>query len=972
MKKPYNCSLLFFLWFLPLMMSAQKNKVPYMLELQIVDYITSADIDGEVQVTLLNKDSVEVAKGEIHTVWKKDHDETYYRIPVDSSGNYILQCESADYHTLYQPIMVKLYKHKHIVALGKVRMKRKLNSEKAINLNGVEVVATKIKFYFNKDTLVYNAEPFVTQKGFVLNDILKKMPGIELRDDGNIYSNGEKVKALLLNGKDFFQNDRKTLLENLPAYIVKDVRIYNKKKDSLSVLSREREFEGLVMDVKLKKDYNINNMGNLDLGGGTDKRYYDKLFDMKFNNLYRLSAYAAMNNADKDEDINDSEYSFNKDSGYGDNKHSKAGLNYNADHSQGKYSVNGDVKLDYSDKDMDYKNNTQLFSTEGDVFTRSSKLNRVYNLNFSTSHEFNLWENTPYSIIIKPSFSHQRVSSNETAVKATFLTDTDRMLGNNWLDSLTDISLCQALRQYGVDRQIERTDMKGNVTEAKINVQKTIDFPHSDNKLTLSTELSYRNADTKTFLQNNIDYLSTTPSDHKWTYYYQNAKGINWNMREDASYVFKFSENNTLTAKLAYQHESDDTENPIYALHWIDGWSYLSPPFGSLPTPDVLSGVTDVANSNKYYQQNNNLTLNLEYEYIIKRSRENAEDSETSFFISTPVNFKHSRLHFTQNLTDVTLIRSMNTPDVDMSVVHNINGGEGLNWQISYKTTHEMPLLASMIDIHNDTNPLYITHGNSSLKNTVNHTVSFMAYWRKRLKWNHMLGATYKVMKDAIAQAMLFDKNTGVWNITPLNVNGNRSFSLLVLSTYYLPHSWTLRNNITTVWLNIANYSGMNMAEYAEKNLSHYQSISEELTIEKMSANTKYGGSLTAYVDYNHTTSGRANFVPLNNYDYGLKCRAHVEMPWNIRLDTDLTTVSRHGYSFSNINKSEYIWNANLEKSFSESITLKLEGSDILNQRSMVQRQVTAQMRSEDIYNHLKRYAMLHLIWKFSKTKKNK
>ena len=91
-------------------------------------------------------------------------------------------------------------------------------------LGEVQVNATKVKFYMNEDTLVYNADAFELSEGSMLDALIEQLPGVELKDDGRIYVNGRFVESLLLNGKDFFKGDNLIMLENLPSYMVKNIQ----------------------------------------------------------------------------------------------------------------------------------------------------------------------------------------------------------------------------------------------------------------------------------------------------------------------------------------------------------------------------------------------------------------------------------------------------------------------------------------------------------------------------------------------------------------------------------------------------------------------------------------------------------------------------------------------------------------------------------------------------------------------------
>ena len=226
---------------------------------------------------------------------------------------------------------------------GGEAVKRNSISE-GVDLDEVVVEATKLKFYFDGDTMVYNADAFDLKEGAVLNDLLKQLPGIEI-DGTTIYSNGKRVDALLLNGKDFFNKDRETILENLPHYMLSKVKVYDKTPDSTSLYRREREYHGLVMDVRLKKKYESTWLGNATAGYGTSNRYFGSIFGLTFNDHSRISAFLITNNT------NARGYSTGEDiqtytSGMGDEDITRFEVNFNFDHPKGLYYGAGSGSID--------------------------------------------------------------------------------------------------------------------------------------------------------------------------------------------------------------------------------------------------------------------------------------------------------------------------------------------------------------------------------------------------------------------------------------------------------------------------------------------------------------------------------------------------------------------------------------------------------------------------------------------------
>ncbi len=162
-------------------------------------------------------------------------------------------------------------------------------------LGEVVVTASKVKFYNKGDTIVFNADAFELAEGSMLDALIKQLPGVELKEGGQIYVNGEFVENLLLNGKDFFKGKNELMLDNLGAYTVKNVEVY-KRSPEMQQWSGDKARQQLVMDVKLKKEYNIGWIMNFEAGLGTSERYMARAFVNRFTANSRLSFIGNLNN----------------------------------------------------------------------------------------------------------------------------------------------------------------------------------------------------------------------------------------------------------------------------------------------------------------------------------------------------------------------------------------------------------------------------------------------------------------------------------------------------------------------------------------------------------------------------------------------------------------------------------------------------------------------------------------------------
>lgn len=110
---------------------------------------------------------------------------------------------------------------------------KKKNKEYNAELNEVVVKATRVQMYYKGDTIVFDASAFVIPEGSMLDALVQQMPGATMDEYGNISINGKHVDYLMLNGKDFFKGKNKLMLENLPYYTIKDIKVYDKEKMKL-------------------------------------------------------------------------------------------------------------------------------------------------------------------------------------------------------------------------------------------------------------------------------------------------------------------------------------------------------------------------------------------------------------------------------------------------------------------------------------------------------------------------------------------------------------------------------------------------------------------------------------------------------------------------------------------------------------------------------------------------------------------
>ncbi len=208
-------------------------------------------IDG-VQVELLDKDSVLLQRQQ----WSlEDRTESSFTMDALRGGTYIIRVSHPEYSSLTKKFTVRSSKREKRYSIGPLKLRRLPMNSQA--LDEVVIKATKIKFFTRGDTVIYNANAFNLAEGSMLDAMISQLPGARLERNGQLFVNGKKVESLLLNGKDFFKGDHSVLLDNLPAYTIEDIKVYNRLSELSQRLGQKVDDGDLVMDINLKKQYQV-------------------------------------------------------------------------------------------------------------------------------------------------------------------------------------------------------------------------------------------------------------------------------------------------------------------------------------------------------------------------------------------------------------------------------------------------------------------------------------------------------------------------------------------------------------------------------------------------------------------------------------------------------------------------------------------------------------------------------------------
>ena len=327
-------------------------------------------------------------------------------IEAPSNGTYRLKISSVGYQSIEREVILRRYQNQE---LGRLLM-----SPESIMLKEAVVTGRAAQVVVRKDTLVFNPEAIRTPEGSAIEELIKRMPGAEVDEDGNITINGKEVKKILLDGKEFMLGDIETAIKNLPINIIQNVKFYDQSSDQARITGIEDGEKETVLDFTVKKGMNRGYMTNLDIAGGTQHRYASRGMGSSFTDKTRIMLMGNMNNKEEN-------------AGWWNNRglnaSKMAGMNLNYD--DGK-KIKADLSIRYNHRDGDNANeNTSenFYSEEYRTFSNSNSKNLTRSNNWNGNMRLEWKPDTLTTILMRANGSYGTNDGRQTSLSATFSDD---------------------------------------------------------------------------------------------------------------------------------------------------------------------------------------------------------------------------------------------------------------------------------------------------------------------------------------------------------------------------------------------------------------------------------------------------------------------------------------------------------------------------------------------------------------------
>jgi len=803
----------------------------------------------------------------------------------------------------------------------------------AKSLDEVLVIAERPPVLVKKDTIEFNASAFKTLPNALVEDLLKKLPGVQVDKDGNIAVNGKPVNRILVDGKVFFGDDPKMATRNLPANVIDKVQVTDDKEELLRNGDDNVNNVGKVVNITLKKGVKKGWFGKLYGGGGTDKLYEVGGIANIYRDTLQLSVLGYMNN------LNKAGFSYSElmqaggmqrnrsnsngtsisvwNSPSGGSSVSINGVNFGGNQGMGGLSTSKGAGFNMNHAPSTKKSfflqyfhgnvhtnrisETETQQFNGDTVVRNKTVldGRTITYAHNIGAGARLLPDSVTNILINANYTLGLTKDS----RASMISSTNSLLG--------DLSSGDVLQRNDGDNHYYRhsvyvTRLSRTKKGRRFNFSHNLDINNRYNDLHTNTGLEF-------YYPTAYDSLAAQLRNERIP-------------RTDASVGFNYSEplSKKFTMRMGGRYEYGRITNKIN--------TFSKDPLGQ--DPDV----PDAARTSRFNRLSNRILLMPSLEFKVK-----------DVTISTGIRALFQ--YMDNELASLPAPVKQRSSDIlpSLSVVYKT-----LN--LSYSRDVTLPSYVYLLPVSDNTNPYFITRGNTALQPTQRDNISMNYYFNDpKRSLNVSVYANGGFTKNDVVQSITVDEK-GVQTTMPVNANGSGNFYI----NYNLYKQYKNNQRFIFSWNTGANYN-------YNKNRLLYNTESSWQTTWNMGQwagiglnwDDKFEWNSSVYFNYNFTRYSSIRFNRLN-----VQSR-NWENEWILRWPKHVIWETQVAYNFnSNVPagapKEIVRWNAaiNFTMLKDEAGVLRLSVFDILNQNQNVYAYANRNMITTSQTNTLTQYFM--------------
>ena len=912
---------------------------------QITDRDTKEAIE-QVTVQLLKSDSTYVA-GAI------SNENGLFHVAAPANGKYLLKISSVGYKSTVKRIQISDNKD---LAMGKIVL-----GAEAIMLKGAVVTAMAQKVTLKEDTFVYNSSAYRTPEGSVVEELVKRLPGAEVSDDGTIKINGKEVKKILVDGKEFMTGDTKTALKNLPTSIIEKIKAYDEKSDLSKVTGIDDGEEQTVLDFGVKKGMNKGLISNIDLGVGNKSRYNMRGMGGYFNDNNRFMLFANANNtSDRGFGGGGPGRGFGGANGLNASKMIAANYNYEL---KDKFKFNTSLRWNHSDGDIWSRRSSENFMGSSSSFSNSLTQNFSRSNSWNGNIRLEWMPDSMTNILFRPSISWSTSDGLSGSQSASYNKDPYTITTKDPLseEGIEELDKAEAM----VNRQLTNGITYSDNNNIRGMLQVNRKLGNKGRNITFRVDAKYTDNDSKSISLNNAKLYLVQTAEGKDSTYQTNR--YNLTPSKNYSYAGQLTYSEPLwkatflqfSYKFTYSYSKSDRSTYDFSKYAMNGdqeyrgWdSYLNPFAGHLE--DYKDD--DQSRFSEYRNYNHDIQVMMRF-------------VRQKYNLNFGVMVQPQQSKYIQDYQGVHVDTVRNVTNISPTLDFRYRFSKMSNLRINYRGTTSQPSISQLLDITDNSDPLNISMGNPGLKPSF--TQNFRLFYNNFVQ-NHNKGimtfVNFSTTNNSISNKVTYDETTGGRITRPENINGNWNAMGAFMFNCSIDSAgvWNINTGAHANYNNYVSYLSLDKKSDSQKNTTRSITWRQNLSLSYRNDWAEF--SLDGTLTYNKAKNKLQPTSNLETWQFSYGPSMTLTAPWGTSLNTSLSISSRRGYNDSSMNTDEFVWNAQFSQGFlkGKPLTIMLQFYDILRQQSTFSRAISATSRTDTEYNAINSYAMLHVVYRLN------
>ena len=864
-------------------------------------------------------------------------------------GKYVLKVSYVGYLNYMK--QYQLSGAKPTLNVGKIAL-----ASDAIMLKEAVVTAEAPQVTVSGDTLGYNASAYRTPEGAMLEELVKKLPGAEVDDDGNVKINGKEVKKLMVDGKEFFGGDVKTGLQNLPVDMVEKISAYDRQSDNARITGIDDGEEETVLDLTVKKGMNQGWVGNFDGGLGTEDRYSAN------GNVNRFASHGAKSSQfsliGRANNVGDRRFGggggpqWRRNNGLNASK--ELGLNYAMENE--KFEFGASARYNYRDNDVQSLGQVQnfLLNSANSSYMNTNSASRNKNENFFGNIRMEWRPDSMTTFFMRGSVSKGDTRGASNSLSATYNSDPFALVYNPYQYLDFDSEENEKLDAARVNASDSKSLSESNSLSGNVNMQLTRKLNNEGRNVTLRVIGNYGDSESERYTNNFTRYYGdgiVTVEDTIRRYIHTPTN--NYSLGAEMSYSEPLADKVYLQFSYRFTYNYNESDNSTYNL-----------PFGWL----ISDGLPGQFSQHKSEWFDPEQSKYAEYKKYNHDARVTFRVNRDTWRMSAGVAFRpqQTKMEYVKGATDTIATRNVFnfSPEVDF----RYQPQKQTQLRFSYRGRTSDPSMENLLPITDNSDPLNIRMGNPGLKPSFSHNMNLnFNTFNMDAQRGIFSALNGSFTQNSISNIRKYNEATGGWTTMPENINGNWNvFGMFGVNTAFKNNKkFTIGTFTNASYNNNVGYLTTGEMKDAQKNTTTGLTLGERLngTYRNDWVEVGVNGSL-------NYTFEKDKLNPQNNqepYTFSYGGNLQFYTPWKMTISTNMTNQARRGYTDASMNRNELIWNAQVAQSFLKgALTFSFEWNDILQEQSNITRSYTSSGSSVYTYNGVNSYGMVRVIYRFN------